>query len=1004
MSIVLHVSALALRQLVDGAWEAVGGKEGGAAVVRFLTDRFTDHSQRLNRALSSATESAWKALELALAGESFWARLRALSGRREDQAFAQQVRAFLDAVGPAGPTDSEPAFRRHCLRELRAARKAGLLTSGELSPEHLARQVGAFARFTDAPALLEAEWRLVGALAEALVEAGWDNLGRLLALRPAEGESVLALGARYFFRRAVEKDEVLFRGLAFARLEKLSQAQEQGFAALADALAREGQRLEELLTDVRETVVEAHGAVLDLQAQIQGQGENLQQIGRSVLQLLEQHQLQRRELRLGDSLSVRNDGERQLVRQLVARYRALPEEEQRRLPALLNALGKLEVVAGDFEAAQRDFQSVARLTPDAALEAEAHYHAYQAALQRRDWTTAQSEMLAAARLAPQRLAPFPLDKYEPERILGAGGFGVAFLCRHVYVGGRVVVKALGGTELDQSVEQVFAEGMALRQLDHPAIIRMQDCGFTDPGRKGRPYLAMDYFDGATLEELAGQQALSEQECVAVAQQIASALQAAHGKGILHRDVKPANVLLRRLPSPRGGRGVGGEGANWEVKLIDFGLALGASALQGTRATSKTLLGSSIAGTLEYAAPEQLGRLDGVPPSPASDVYGFAKTCCYALFQVAEPTLRHYQSIKPALADLLGQCLERLPARRPQDFGVVLTRLSALSSDTVQREAERREEERQRREAALRLEQQERHWREAAEGERRREEQERQLRQAADRAQEERQRLEEQERRLREATARAEEERLRLEREHRRAAEKPREVFPVPRPAEPARKEPPKQQPAPAPAQTAPKTDPNAMPVGCHVLFWGAVVLGIVALVLWNKSKEKRNAPQLILSAGASTSTGEHPAHLTVRPGRTVEVAIDVVRTDWLFWQPAVLKRADTTKLVTLREIKVPVSQKKVTLRVEVPKGTSPGFQTIQLVSWLGDRSWTLDIPIRVFYKEEDFKEKEEKDRKEWEDKQRKEREEKEREWKERKEKEWKEKERKEKEWKGVKKA
>ena len=64
-----------------------------------------------------------------------------------------------------------------------------------------------------------------------------------------------------------------------------------------------------------------------------------------------------------------------------------------------------------------------------------------------------------------------------ERILGAGGFGVAFLCRHRYMNADVVVKTLTGDDLDRGVDQLFGEAQVLRQLDHPAIIRIQDCGF-----------------------------------------------------------------------------------------------------------------------------------------------------------------------------------------------------------------------------------------------------------------------------------------------------------------------------------------------------------------------------------------------------------------------------------------------------------------------------------------------------------------------------------------------
>ena len=98
MSIFLSLSSLALRQVVDGACAALGVKDSGEAVVGFLTERFTDHSQRLTAALQSANEKAWKALEVSLAGDSLWDRCKALAARGEDQAFARQVRAFLDAA------------------------------------------------------------------------------------------------------------------------------------------------------------------------------------------------------------------------------------------------------------------------------------------------------------------------------------------------------------------------------------------------------------------------------------------------------------------------------------------------------------------------------------------------------------------------------------------------------------------------------------------------------------------------------------------------------------------------------------------------------------------------------------------------------------------------------------------------------------------------------------------------------------------------------------------
>jgi hypothetical protein len=155
----------------------------------------------------------------------------------------------------------------------------------------------------------------------------------------------------------------------------------------------------------------------------------------------------------------------------------------------------------------------------------------------------------------------------------------------------------------------------------------------------------------------------------LAAEVAAALQAAHRAELLHRDVKPANLLVRR------------EGQRWQVRVIDFGLALrqdmlsqsGSSYIQRGHST----VGSAIAGTLDYAAPEQMGKLPGVPVGPAADIYGFAKTACYALFQSPEPTFLDWKKLPLPAAELLGKCLSRQPEQRPASFAMILRLLEQL---------------------------------------------------------------------------------------------------------------------------------------------------------------------------------------------------------------------------------------------------------------------------------------------------------------------------------------
>src|SRR5262249_36461510 len=162
--------------------------------------------------------------------------------------------------------------------------------------------------------------------------------------------------------------------------------------------------------------------------------------------------------------------------------------------------------------------------------------------------------------------------------------------------------------LDRQVTDVFREARVLEDLDHPAIIRLRDCDFADEAGK-RPYLVMDYFEGLTLQDHVEKHGgLAAEQLVALARPVAEALRVAHGRGILHRDVKPANLLVRQ------------EGSGWRVKLIDFGLALKQQVLTTTALSTdvraRTVTGYSVAGTLDYAAPEQMGKMPGVPVSPA----------------------------------------------------------------------------------------------------------------------------------------------------------------------------------------------------------------------------------------------------------------------------------------------------------------------------------------------------------------------------------------------------
>jgi serine/threonine-protein kinase len=187
-----------------------------------------------------------------------------------------------------------------------------------------------------------------------------------------------------------------------------------------------------------------------------------------------------------------------------------------------------------------------------------------------------------------RLGPYRLDD-----VLGEGGVGIVFKAVHEPDGEVVALKALR-TELsaDETYRRRFArEGRIAGGLSHPHLVPVVDVGEED----GHPYLAARYVDGVSLAELLEEGPLPLSAALTIASEVASALDALHVEGLVHRDVKPANILLDTAGNSF---------------LTDFGLAKGAAATVLTKP-------GQVVGTLDYLAPEVIR---GVPAEPAADIY------------------------------------------------------------------------------------------------------------------------------------------------------------------------------------------------------------------------------------------------------------------------------------------------------------------------------------------------------------------------------------------------
>ncbi|MCW2783738.1 MAG: pknB 3 [Marmoricola sp.] len=186
------------------------------------------------------------------------------------------------------------------------------------------------------------------------------------------------------------------------------------------------------------------------------------------------------------------------------------------------------------------------------------------------------------------------DRYVVSSLAGSGGMADVYRCTDRVLGREVAVKVLRSTTTGYAERERFAaEARTLASLNHPGLVTILDAGVRDE----HPYLVMELLDGPTLSRrLRDAGPLGSAEIAAIGSQLAAALAYAHDRGIVHRDVKPGNILL--CPD---GRAV----------LTDFGIA---RLLTDTSEHTRT---GDVIGSPAYLSPEQV---NGTPPTTAVDVY------------------------------------------------------------------------------------------------------------------------------------------------------------------------------------------------------------------------------------------------------------------------------------------------------------------------------------------------------------------------------------------------
>ncbi|MGA8891006.1 MAG: protein kinase [Anaeromyxobacteraceae bacterium] len=244
-----------------------------------------------------------------------------------------------------------------------------------------------------------------------------------------------------------------------------------------------------------------------------------------------------------------------------------------------------------------------------------------------------------------------VGRFELVRELGRGGFGSVWEARDTRLKRRVAFKAVEHHALADADEAALAEAEAAAHLSHPNIVTLFDVGRSEHG----PYLVMELLSGRSVRDATRVGPLAAGEALRVAIEVLRGLEHAHGKGILHRDLTPANVFLCD------------DGA---VKLLDLGLS---RALAGTHAPVPTS-----AGTPGYAPPE---RLRGEPEDARSDLFGVGALLLLMLSgkkpgDDAQADARRLKA-SPTLARLVERLLDSDPSRRPASAAEVRSELERI---------------------------------------------------------------------------------------------------------------------------------------------------------------------------------------------------------------------------------------------------------------------------------------------------------------------------------------
>jgi tRNA A-37 threonylcarbamoyl transferase component Bud32/Leucine-rich repeat (LRR) protein len=268
------------------------------------------------------------------------------------------------------------------------------------------------------------------------------------------------------------------------------------------------------------------------------------------------------------------------------------------------------------------------------------------------------------------------EHYEFLEEIGSGGNGIVYKARHRLLNYIVAIKMLRANKLEQNILRRFnQEAKVISTLDHPAIVKLRDYGVTE---SGQPHMVLEYLQGQTLAQLIDKQGpLSVKKFINIFLQCCDGLEHAHKQNILHRDVKPTNIMF--------------SGDTNQVKILDFGIAKIVDMADQSAGLTKT---GEVFGSPRYMSPEQA---TGKRVDVRSDIYSlgivmyealtgstpFAGNTTYDLLSsqisTIAPSVRSIEKSLPVdIEAIVSKCLAKEPYERFQSMGEVKKALMSVN--------------------------------------------------------------------------------------------------------------------------------------------------------------------------------------------------------------------------------------------------------------------------------------------------------------------------------------